>query len=79
MKTSQKLIPDFYLMDIGNDVVFSSRSCLVTVDGLGRESIVIKDGAMLGDRSVGLPGVKHWNAHDGGFGCIAAAEWLLSR
>lgn len=44
-------------MDIGNDVVFSTRSCLVTVDGLDREPIVIKNGAMLGDRSVVLPGV----------------------
>ncbi|GLA54733.1 putative NRPS-like protein biosynthetic cluster [Aspergillus niger] len=56
-RTELKLIPDYDLVDIGNDVVFGSRSCLVTADGLGREPIVIKDGAMLGDRSVVLPGV----------------------
>ncbi|GLA77510.1 putative NRPS-like protein biosynthetic cluster [Aspergillus tubingensis] len=56
-RTELKLIPDFDLVDIGHDVVFGSRSCLVTVDGVGREPIVLKDGAMLGDRSVVLPGV----------------------
>ncbi|PYH38730.1 acetyl-CoA synthetase-like protein [Aspergillus neoniger CBS 115656] len=56
-RTELKLIPDFDLVDIGHDVVFGSRSCLVTIDGLGRDPIVIKDGAMLGDRCVVLPGV----------------------
>ncbi|RDH32908.1 acetyl-CoA synthetase-like protein [Aspergillus welwitschiae] len=56
-RTELKLIPDYDLVDIGNDVVFGSRSCLVTVDGVGKDPIVIKDGAMLGDRSVVLPGV----------------------
>ncbi|GLB07782.1 putative PKS/NRPS-like protein biosynthetic cluster [Aspergillus tubingensis] len=56
-RTELKLIPDFDLVDIGHDVVFGSRSCLVTVDRVGREAIVLKDGAMLGDRSVVLPGV----------------------
>ncbi|KAI2886783.1 hypothetical protein CBS11852_7845 [Aspergillus niger] len=51
-------MPGFDLMDIGNDVVFGNRSCLGTVDRLGRKPIVIKDGAMLGDRSVGLPRVN---------------------
>ncbi|RAK93782.1 acetyl-CoA synthetase-like protein [Aspergillus costaricaensis CBS 115574] len=56
-RTELKLIPDFDLVDIGHDVVFGSRSCLVTIDGLGRDPIVIKNGAMLGDRCVVLPGV----------------------
>ncbi|KAL4787173.1 hypothetical protein BJX76DRAFT_345676 [Aspergillus varians] len=50
-------IQDFDLVDVGNDVVFGSRSYLVTSDGSGRERIVISDGAMLGDRAVVLPGV----------------------
>ncbi|GAA91832.1 hypothetical protein AKAW_09946 [Aspergillus luchuensis IFO 4308] len=51
------LIPDFDQLDIGNDVVFGSRSFLVTADGMGREPIVIGDGTMLGDRCVVFPGV----------------------
>ncbi|KAL2869726.1 uncharacterized protein BJX67DRAFT_378781 [Aspergillus lucknowensis] len=50
-------IQDFDLVTVGNDVVFGSRSYLVTSDGSGRERVVISDGAMLGDRAVVLPGV----------------------
>ncbi|KAL3473421.1 hypothetical protein BJX99DRAFT_248963 [Aspergillus californicus] len=50
-------IQDFDLVEVGNDVVFGSRSYLVTSDGSGRERVVISDGAMLGDRAVVLPGV----------------------
>ncbi|KAL4875621.1 hypothetical protein BJY04DRAFT_232342 [Aspergillus karnatakaensis] len=50
-------IQDFDLVSVGNDVVFGSRSYLVTSDGSGREKVVIADGAMLGDRAVVLPGV----------------------
>ncbi|KAL4911733.1 hypothetical protein BDW62DRAFT_217121 [Aspergillus aurantiobrunneus] len=50
-------VQDFDLVEIGNDVVFGSRSYLVTSDGSGRERVVISDGAMLGDRAVVLPGV----------------------
>ncbi|KAL3461223.1 hypothetical protein BJX64DRAFT_300238 [Aspergillus heterothallicus] len=50
-------IQDFDLIEVGNDVVFGSRSHLVTSDGSGRERVVISDGAMLGDRAVVLPGV----------------------
>ncbi|KAL2830672.1 hypothetical protein BJY01DRAFT_240319 [Aspergillus pseudoustus] len=50
-------IQDFDLVEVGNDVVFGSRSHLVTSDGSGRERVIISDGAMLGDRAVVLPGV----------------------
>ncbi|KAL3450327.1 hypothetical protein BJX65DRAFT_315869 [Aspergillus insuetus] len=50
-------IQDFDLVEVGNDVVFGSRSHLVTCDGSGRERVVLSDGAMLGDRAVVLPGV----------------------
>jgi acyl-CoA synthetase (AMP-forming)/AMP-acid ligase II/acetyltransferase-like isoleucine patch superfamily enzyme/acyl carrier protein len=47
---------DFDLIEVGNDVVFGSRSTLVTSDGYGRDRIVIGDGTMVGDRVVALPG-----------------------
>ncbi|KAJ5835673.1 AMP-dependent synthetase/ligase [Penicillium robsamsonii] len=47
---------DFDLIEVGNDVVFGSRSTLVTSDGYGRDRIVIGDGSMVGDRVVALPG-----------------------
>ncbi|KAL2818783.1 hypothetical protein BDW59DRAFT_181831 [Aspergillus cavernicola] len=50
-------IQDFDLVEVGNDVVFGSRSYIVTSDGSGRERVVLSDGAMLGDRAVVLPGV----------------------
>jgi acetyltransferase-like isoleucine patch superfamily enzyme/acyl carrier protein len=49
-------LPDFDLIEIGNDVVFGSRSTLITSDGSGRGRIVIGDGTMVGDRVVALPG-----------------------
>jgi acetyltransferase-like isoleucine patch superfamily enzyme/acyl carrier protein len=51
-------VPDFDLVTVGNDVVFGSRSHLVTSDGYGRAPVVIEDGAMVGDRSVVLPGAS---------------------
>ncbi|KAK3952976.1 hypothetical protein QBC32DRAFT_388932 [Pseudoneurospora amorphoporcata] len=50
-------ITDYHLLDVGDDVVFGSRSYLVTSDGLGSEPIKIGDRAMIADRVVCLPGV----------------------
>ncbi|EHK15798.1 uncharacterized protein TRIVIDRAFT_164079 [Trichoderma virens Gv29-8] len=50
-------IGDYHLLDIGNDVVFGSRSHLITSDGLGSEKITIQDRAMIADRVCLLPGV----------------------
>ncbi|KAL5333336.1 hypothetical protein BJX70DRAFT_381365 [Aspergillus crustosus] len=50
-------IQDFDLVSVGNDVVFGSRSYIVTSDGSGRARVAIGDGAMVGDRAVVLPGV----------------------
>ncbi|KAL7785241.1 hypothetical protein V8C37DRAFT_322844 [Trichoderma ceciliae] len=50
-------IGDYHLLDIGNDVVFGSRSHLVTSDGTGSEKITIQDRAMIADRVCLLPGV----------------------
>ncbi|KAF9026322.1 acetyl-CoA synthetase-like protein [Hymenopellis radicata] len=45
------------LLEIGNDVVFGSRSEVFTTDCLGTQKVVVKDGAMIADRVVILPGV----------------------
>ncbi|KAL7951139.1 hypothetical protein V8C42DRAFT_138958 [Trichoderma barbatum] len=50
-------IGDYHLLDVGNDVVFGSRSHLITSDGTGSEKITIQDRAMIADRVCLLPGV----------------------
>ena len=49
-------IEDFDLIEIGDDVVFGSRSHIVTSDALGSELIRIGNGAMIADRVVLSPG-----------------------
>ncbi|KAF4125326.1 Acetyltransferase (isoleucine patch superfamily) [Geosmithia morbida] len=48
----------YHLLDIGNDVVFGSRSHLITSDGYWSEQVKIGDGAMTADRVCLLPGVS---------------------
>lgn len=50
-------IGDYHLLDIGNDVVFGSRSHLITSDATGSDVIKVGDRAMIADRVVALPGV----------------------
>ncbi|KAI1003373.1 hypothetical protein K3495_g4834 [Podosphaera aphanis] len=50
------VIQDFDLLDIGDDVVFGSRSYLVTRDGYGSASIKIGAGSMIADRVILSPG-----------------------
>ncbi|KAJ4474912.1 AMP-dependent synthetase and ligase [Lentinula aciculospora] len=45
------------LLEIGDDVVFGSRSEVYTTDRIGSEKIRIGNGAMIADRVVLLPGV----------------------
>ncbi|KAH9945157.1 acetyl-CoA synthetase-like protein [Epithele typhae] len=47
--------PDPELLEVGDDVVFGSRSEIFTTDGLGSGRIVVRDGAMVADRVVLLP------------------------
>ena len=49
--------PDPELFEVGDDVVFGSRSEVFTTDGTGSGRIVVKAGAMIADRVVLLPGV----------------------
>ncbi|KAF9269892.1 acetyl-CoA synthetase-like protein [Marasmius fiardii PR-910] len=46
------------LLEIGDDVVFGSRSEILTTDGIGSEKIIIGSGAMIADRVVLLPGTR---------------------
>ncbi|KAJ7189098.1 acetyl-CoA synthetase-like protein [Mycena filopes] len=46
------------LLDIGDDVVFGSRSEFFTTDRLGTAKVTIGNGAMIADRVVLLPGAK---------------------
>ena len=48
--------PDPELLEIGDDVVFGSRTELFTTDGIGSGKIKIGAGAMVADRVVLLPG-----------------------
>ncbi|KAM0255161.1 hypothetical protein ACHAQJ_006004 [Trichoderma viride] len=50
-------VGDYHLLDIGNDVVFGSRSHFITSDGTGSEKITVQDRAMIADRVCLLPGV----------------------
>jgi acyl-CoA synthetase (AMP-forming)/AMP-acid ligase II/acetyltransferase-like isoleucine patch superfamily enzyme/acyl carrier protein len=49
-------IQDFDLIDIGDDVIFGSRSQLITSDGIGCDYVRIGDGAMVADRVTTMPG-----------------------
>lgn len=51
-------IPDYHLINIGDNVVFGSRSHLITSDATGAEPITINKNAMIADRAVLLPGVE---------------------
>jgi acetyltransferase-like isoleucine patch superfamily enzyme/acyl carrier protein len=50
-------IGDYHLIDIGNDVVFGSRSRFITSDDIGPGKITVEDRAMIADRVCLLPGV----------------------
>ncbi|KAI0425245.1 acetyl-CoA synthetase-like protein [Xylaria sp. FL1042] len=67
-------IGDYELLDIGNNVVFGSRSHLINVDGIGSDFITIKDGAMIADRVVALPGVVVGAEATLGSGCLTKRD-----
>lgn len=51
-------IEDFELLEIGDDVVFGSRSHIITSDAIGSDMVRINHGAMVADRVVLNPGVE---------------------
>lgn len=63
-------IGNYELLNVGNDVVFGSRSHFVSSDGTGSDYITIKDGAMIADRVVAYPGVTVGERATLGSGCL---------
>ncbi|QIW94821.1 hypothetical protein AMS68_000339 [Peltaster fructicola] len=49
-------IQDFDMIEVGDSVVFGSRSSIITSDGLGTQKVKIGAGAMVADRVVLRPG-----------------------
>jgi acyl-CoA synthetase (AMP-forming)/AMP-acid ligase II/acyl carrier protein len=49
-------IQNFDFLQVGNDVVFGSRSHIITSDGIGSDYVRIADGANVADRVVMQPG-----------------------
>lgn len=66
--------PDPELLEIGDDVVFGSRSELLTSDGLGSGKIKIEAGAMIADRVVLLPGTHVGNRTVMGSGSLSIRD-----
>lgn len=50
------VVQDFDLLDVGDHVVFGSRSQIITSDATGSDHVRIGDGAMIADRVIMLPG-----------------------
>lgn len=50
--------PDPELLEIGDDVVFGSRSEIFTTDSIGTARITVGNGSMIADRVVLLPGTR---------------------
>ncbi|KAI1357550.1 acetyl-CoA synthetase-like protein [Xylaria arbuscula] len=61
---------DYELVNVGNHVVFGSRSHLINVDATGSDFITIQDGAMIADRVVAYPGVVVEREATLGSGCL---------
>ncbi|KAI9687686.1 MAG: putative NRPS-like protein biosynthetic cluster [Bogoriella megaspora] len=80
-------IQDYDLVEVGNDVVFGSRSHLVTSDGIGSDKVIIGDSAMVADRVVLLPGARVGNETIMGSGALGRRDgtypdkttWVGSR
>lgn len=67
-------IQDYDLLEVGDDVVFGSRSHLVTSDGTGSDYVRIGNGAMVADRVVLLPGVTLENKTVMGSGALTRRD-----
>ncbi|TBU40504.1 hypothetical protein BD309DRAFT_1021388 [Dichomitus squalens] len=66
--------PDPELLEVGDDVVFGSRSEAFTTDAHGSGRIVVKSGAMIADRVVLLPGVSVGKRAIMGSGALAKRD-----
>ena len=81
-------VQEYHLLTVGDDVVFGSRSHLVTSDVAGSDYIRIGSGSMVADRVVLLPGVKLGDNAVMGSGALtrrvharydAATTWVGSK
>ncbi|TBU29893.1 acetyl-CoA synthetase-like protein [Dichomitus squalens] len=66
--------PDPELLEVGDDVVFGSRSEAFTTDAHGSGKIIVKSGAMIADRVVLLPGVSVGKRAIMGSGALAKRD-----
>ncbi|KAI8310161.1 putative peroxisomal-coenzyme A synthetase [Colletotrichum sp. SAR11_59] len=73
------VITDYHLLDIGNDVVFGSRSHLITSDRIGSRKIIIQDRAMIADRVCLLPGVEVGERTTMGSGALTRRNKLYAK
>lgn len=65
---------DYDLIEVGDNVVFGSRAHIVTSDGTGSDLVRVKDGAMVADRVVLLPGSLLGEKTVMGSGALAKRE-----
>ena len=80
-------IHDFDLLDVGDDVVFGSRSHIITSDAAGSDLVRIGNGAMIADRVVLSPGASVGERTVLGSGafirrnqhCIPDSVWVGNR
>lgn len=63
-------VGDYHLIDIGDDVVFGSRSHMITSDGVSSEVVKVGNNAMIADRVCLLPGVTIGNGTVMGSGAL---------
>lgn len=71
-------IPDYHLINIGDDVVFGSRSHLITSDATGAEPVTIGKNSMIADRAVLLPGVEIGEGATMGSGALTKRNKLYN-
>ena len=68
-------IVDYDLLEVGNDVVFGSRSIIMTRSAERAATVVIGDSAMLADRCVVLPGATLFKGSVLGTGALARENY----
>ena len=70
-------IVEFDLLEIGDDVVFGSRSVIITSSTKASKKIVFESGSMIADRCVILPGVVLRKGAVLGSGALAAEDMVI--
>lgn len=68
---------EFDLLEVGNDVVFGSRSVVITSSTTCSKKVVFEDGVMIADRCVILPGAIVKRGAVLGSGALAAEDMIV--